>query len=234
MEVLATRAIEQPRIGGDACRNRDRELLRYVGRHGAVSIEHVMAALGVGRTAAYRRVQACAKRGLLERLPLLRAEPTLLVATRDGLRYAGLGLPVAVVSPGSVEHWLRCASVALALGEEHGHERVLTERELRVAERIEGKPIASAKLGELPSGHPRLHRPDLAVLDGERPIAIEVELTPKSPRRLEQILRAWRRASWVAEVRYLCPPGAPWRAVERAIAKTRAEGRVRIEEAPPR
>jgi hypothetical protein len=234
MDALPTRLSEPIRIAGAPRPCRDRELLRYVGRHGAVSIEHVMAALGVGRTAAYRRVAACVERGLLERLPLLRREPSLLVATRDGLRYAGLGLPVAVVSPGSVEHWLRCASVAFVLGARYGHERILTERELRVAERIEGEPIASAKLGELPSGHPRLHRPDLAVLDGERPIAIEVELTPKAPRRLEQLIRAWRRASWVAEVRYLCPPGAPWRAVERAIAKTRAEGRVRIEEAPPR
>ena len=209
---------------------RDRELVRFVGRHGAVAIEHVMAAMGVGRTAAYRRVAACVERGLLERLDLLRAEPSLLRATREGLRYAGLGMSVAVVSPGSVGHWLRCASTALLLGEEFGPERILTERELRLHERIEGRPIASAKVGELPGGAPRLHRPDLAVLTDERPIAVEVELTPKAPHRLEQLIRAWRRASWIAEVRYLCAPGATRRAVERAVEKTRAEGRVRIEE----
>ncbi len=42
-------------------------------------------------------------------------------------------------------------------------------------------PIASAKVGDYPDGSPRLHSPDLAILNGERPIAIEVELTPKSP-----------------------------------------------------
>lgn len=209
---------------------RDRELVRFVGRHGAVSIRHVMAALGVGQTMAYRRVAECIERGLLERLPLVRSEPSLLRATREGLRYAGLSLPVAVVSPGSVEHWLRCASVALDLEAEYGPERILSERELRLAERIESQAVASAKVGELPSGAPRLHRPDLAVLTGERPIAFEVELTPKAPRRLEQLIRAWRRASWVAEVRYLCAPGQTRRAVERAIHKTRAEGRVQIEE----
>jgi len=209
---------------------RDRELLVFLGRHGAASIEHVMRALGVGQTMAYRRVAACVDRGLVDRLALLRDEPTLLRATRQGLRYAGLGLPVAEVSPGGAPHQLRCVSVALALGERHGHERVLTERELRDLERREGKPFASAKVGELPSGHPRLHRPDLVLLGEERPTAIEVELTPKDHRRLEQILRAWRRASWVAEVRYLCAPGETRRAVERAIRKTRAEGRVLIEE----
>ena len=208
---------------------RDRELIRYVGRHGAVSIEHAMAALGVGRTATYRRVAACIERGLLERLELLRFEPALLRATREGLRYAGLALPVAVVSPGSVEHWLRCATVTRLLASEFGEERLLSERELRAAERIEERPLASARLGER-----ALHRPDLALLGEERVVAVEVELTPKAPRRLEQIVRAWRRASWVTEVRYYCAPGATRRAVQRAIAKTHAEEKVRVLEAPPR
>jgi len=190
--------------------------------------------MGVGRTAAYRRVAACIERGLLGRLDLVRDEPSLLRATRIGLRYAGLGLGVAVVSPGSVDHWLRCASTALLLGEEFGPERILSERELRLFERIEGQAIASAKVGELPDGAARLHRPDLAVLTDERPIAIEVELTPKAPQRLEQLIRAWRRASWVAEVRYLCAAGPTRRAVERAVEKTRAQERIQIEEVVPR
>jgi hypothetical protein len=107
---------------------RDRELVRFVGVHGAVAIEHVMAALGVGRTAAYRRVAVCIEGGLLERLGLLREEPSLLRATRAGLRYAGLGFGPAVVSPGSVDHWLRCATTALKLGDEFGAKRVLSAR----------------------------------------------------------------------------------------------------------
>lgn len=206
----------------------DRELVRFVGRHGAVAIEHVMAVLGIGRTMAYRRVAACAERGLLERLDLLRAEPTLLRATRQGLRYAGLGLEVARVSPGSVNHWLACASTALVLAEEVGLNRVVTAREVRLAERIEGKPIASAKTGEHPNGEPQLHRPDLAIVTGDRAIAVEVELTPKAPARLEGLIRAWRRARWVAEVRYYCAPGPTRRAVERATRIARAEERVSI------
>jgi hypothetical protein len=96
-----------------------------------------MATMGVGRTAAYRRVGACVERGLLGRLGLLRGKPSLLRATRAGLRYAGLGLGVAVISPGSVEHWLRCASTSLLLAEEFGADRILTERELRLLERTE-------------------------------------------------------------------------------------------------
>jgi hypothetical protein len=213
---------------------RDRELVRFVGVHGAVAIEHVMAALGVGRTAAYRRVAACIEAGLLERLDLLREEPSLLRATRAGLRYAGLGFGPAVVSPGSVDHWLRCATTALKLGEEFGAERVLSERELRLLERIEGRPIASAQVGELPSGAPGLHRPDLAILTEEQTIAVEVELTPKAPHRLAGLIRSWRRASWVGEVRYYCEPGVTRRAVERAVEKTRAQDHIRVLEVVPR
>lgn len=209
----------------------DLVLVHFVGCHGAVSIAHVMSLLGVGRTAAYRRVAACAAQGLLERLDLIRAAPALIRATRAGLRYAGLGLEVASVSPGSVKHWLHSTSTAIALGERSGHENVISARELALLERIEGRPIASAKLGEHPTGAPALHRPDLVLTIGERPIAIEVELTPKSPERLVRIIRAWRRARWVGEVRYYCAPGTPRRAVERAIREARAEERVRVLEA---
>jgi hypothetical protein len=72
-------------------------------------------------------------------------------------------------------------------------ERDATEdllRELRFAERDASKPIASAIVGELPDGRPMLHRPDLVVRDDGRTMAIEVELTPKAPRRLDRIVRS--------------------------------------------
>lgn len=222
-KLVASAQSERPRT-------RDRELVRYVGRHGVVSIAHVMQAMGVGRTAAYRRVAACVERGFLERFDLLRCEPPVLRATREGLRFAGLGLPVATVSPGGVDHWLRCASTALALEERFGPERVLTERELVFVEAGEGRPIASAEVGELPDGTPRLHRPDLAILPEKGVVAVEVELTPKAPRRLEDLIRAWRRASCVVGVQYLCEPGATRRGVERAVAKVGATQKVAIAE----
>ncbi len=221
----------------DGRRCRDHELIRFVGRHGVVSIAHVMTAMGAGRTATYRRVAACVDAGLLERLELVRSEPGLLRATRDGLRYAGLGLPVAVVSPGAVDHWLRCASTAQMLGEHFGHDRVLTEREIVLAEQIEERPVASAEVGTLPSRAPRMHRADLAVLTEAGTIAVEVELTPKAPNRLQALLRAWRHAvgrGVVAEVHYHCAPGQTRRAVERAVAKTHTEQFIAIGEAVSR
>jgi hypothetical protein len=232
MEAVIESSVAEARGTGPR-RNRDRELLRYVGRHGVVRIGQVMTAMDAGRSVTYDRVAACVAAGLLERLELVRAEPGLLRATREGLRYAGLGLPLAVVSPGAVDHWLRCASTAQLLGNHYGHERVLTERELVLAEQIEERPIASARVGTLPNGAPRMHRADLAVLAEDGTIAIEVELTPKSPRRLQALMRGWRRAvgsGALAEIHYLCAPGQTRRAVERAVAKTRTEGFIAIGE----
>jgi hypothetical protein len=219
-----------------AARDRDQELVRFVGRYGLVAMRHVMAALDVGRTAAYRRVGSCVEAGLLERVDVLRTEAGLLRATREGLRYAGLGLPLAKISPGRVEHLLRCTSTALRLGEHYGHERVRSEREIVLAEQIAGRALASADLGER-RGRTRLHRPDLAVITDEGTIAIEVELHPKAPRRLYALIRAWRWAigsRTVSEVHYHCAPGQTRKAVERAVEKVRAEQFIAIGEAVAR
>jgi hypothetical protein len=216
--------------------SRDRELVEFVGRHGVVTVEQIMAVMGAGRTASYRRVAACMEIGLLERLALLRDEPTVLRATRDGLNYVGLGLPVAAVTPGLVGHDLRCVDVAIRAGRRFGHERILTEREFTWREQTEGKEIASIEIGE---GYgrrlPRKHRADLAVLGERGTIAIEVELTAKSPTRLEGLLRAWRRAQIegvVSDVHYLCAPGTTRRAVERAATKVQAQDSFLIADVP--
>jgi hypothetical protein len=89
-------------------------------------------------------------------------------------------------------------------------------------------------MARLPNRKPRLHRPDLVLLTDEGPIAIEVELTPKAPRRLEAIVGAWARTDRVWEVHYYCEPGQTRRAVKRAVAKVRADDKIAIREALPR
>lgn len=230
-KALKNALMNRPGVGG--ARDRDQELIGYVGRLGVVRISDVMKEMGVGRTVAYDRVAVCVEAGLLERLAILRSEPTLLRATREGLRYAGLGLPLAEVSPGAVTHWLRCVSTAHFLSQRFGAERVLTEREVVYIEQVEERPVASAPIGTLPNGTPRLHRPDLAVLTDSGLLVIEVELTAKSPARLKRIMRAWLHARWISEVHYLSPPGTARRAVKRAIRAAGASEKVGVPERVP-
>ena len=185
---------------------REREIVRWVARLGAVSVGQIGRRFGVGRSVAYELVRRLVAAGLLERTQTLAGDPTLISATTGGIAYAGLGLPPPTIRIGEVDHWLACADVAIELERRHGPESVLTDRELRFQEQLTGKPIASAKLGETRNGYWRLHYPDLAVVEDERTTAYEVELTPKSQRRLETIMRAWRRARHVERCVYLCPP----------------------------
>lgn len=207
----------------------DRAIVDFVGRYGVVTIDHVIEALGLARTTAYRRIAACVEGRLLERFQFLNLEPSLLCATRRGLRYAGLALAPARVSFASVDHRLRSATTAQLLAKEFQPSQILSERQLIHAERLAGKPLFSARLPKS-----RLHRPDLAVQTDDQTIAGEVELSPKNPRRLEAIMRAWKEATWVTEVRYYVQSGTTRRGVERAIAKVDASDRIHIFEAPPR
>jgi len=209
---------------------RDRELVGWVTRMGAVGIEQVQERFGVCRSVAYAIVARLVQAGLIERVATLPGDPTLLCATAQGIAYAGLALAPARVSPGAVDHWLACADVALWAERRWGRDSVMSERELRFAELDSPKPIASAIVGELPGGRPMPHRPDLVVRHDGRTMAIEVELTPKAPRRLEQIVRSWRRARHVDQVLYVAPPGPTQRAVERAVVSTHAQERVHVTE----
>jgi hypothetical protein len=215
--------------------SRDRELVRLVGRHGAMTIEHVMMAMRCGRTASYRRVARCVEGGLIERLAVPGVSSGVLIATRAGLSYAGLGLPVATISPATVTHMLRCTFLAIRIEQLHPNRRVLTEREIILEEAIRGRRFASVVVGRF-RGKPKMHRADLLVeSEGEKGerwlVPFEVELTPKAPARLRTIIAAWRDAVRVdrfALVYYSCEPGHTCRAVERAIASTHAKGAVEI------
>lgn len=207
----------------------DRKLLNYIGRHGVLTVDHVIAALDLPRATAYRHIASCIEARLLERFTLQHSKLPLLRATRRGLRFAGLrDLPSAEVSLASVDHRLRCASTAQLLLEEFPLSTVLSERDIRARERTSDQLIASARLV-----NSRLRLPDLAVLTHAGTIVIEVELSPKGPTRLDPLIEAWKQATHVSEVRYYAKPGTTRRGVERAIQKAHASNRIHIFDAPP-
>lgn len=214
--------------------NRDTDVVNWIGRIGAADPNHVMARFGMGRTVAYRRLAVLEDAGLIERSRLLYGQSGLAVATRAGLRLCGLeDLGAARVSPASVAHWQASTTVAVIFERHHGAGSVGGVREIRAAERATGRPVATAPIGAT------AHLPDLVLWGPQgygQPggIAIEVELTAKAPRRLEQIVRGWRRAvdqGVLTRVVYLGTPEA-LRAVDRAITATHAQQQIRTAEMP--
>jgi DNA-binding XRE family transcriptional regulator len=149
----------------------------------------------------------------------------LVGCKRAGLRAVGRDeLAEPRLSYAAVQHSAVVARVGAEL-EQAGHQ-VLSEREILARERAEGKRIYSA---ERRRGR-GFHRPDL-VLAGERPEAVEVELTDKAARRLDDIVRSWRGAVGMKKfgcVRYLCSERAfPY--VKRSVERTHAGGPIDVQ-----
>lgn len=211
--------------------SRERQIVCWVARLGAVSVEQIGRRFGVGRSVAYELVRRLVELGLVERTQTAIGDPTLISATRDGITYAGFGLRPPTIRIGEVDHWLACADVAISLEDRYGADRLVTERELRFDAQLTGKPVGAGKLGETMNGYWRLHWPDLAVRTAEGLVVYEVELTPKAKRRLQKILRAWRRAREVERCVYLCPPFSPTQKVVcAAIRRVHAEESVSVVE----
>jgi hypothetical protein len=208
---------------------RDAEIVRWLGRIGAASAEHVMARFGMGRSWAYDRLSRLVRDGLLEQKTLLYRQPGLYIATAEGLRWTlQERLGVYRVGPGSFIHAAEVASTAVALYRALPEWGQMSERELRVREAEEERLIASVRVGELPGGRPALHRLDLALIGRDnRVLAIEVELSIKAPRRLQAIARAYARARYLHHVYYLAS-SPPARAVGRAITEVRAGDRITV------
>jgi hypothetical protein len=205
------------------------ELIRWVAGLGAVTAESLAMRLGVGVGSARARLLAAERDGLLTRRRPLADRPALYTVTRSGLRVAAVrGLDPARVSATGALHMVECARCAAALERCYPDRRVLGERELRREEREQGRTLASAELGGEGRGQRPRHRPDLVLWPcdpHELPVAVEVELTSKAPRRLAAICRAWARARCVEGVLYLAPDDVE-QAVLRAIESAQAHERV--------
>ena len=205
-------------------------IVSWTARMGAITAEALARRHDVTVAAARARLLAAERAGLLARQRPLAGQPALYAATRRGLRACGSqGLDPCSVRPSNAGHLIACAWAAAALERSYPGHRVVGERELRRDERASGAALASAPLARRPDGASRLDRPELALWPcsprPSLPVAVEVELTVKSPRRLLEICKAWARARSVAGVLYLIAPEVK-RPLMRAIADASAGARI--------
>jgi hypothetical protein len=205
-------------------------LVEWVARIGVVTAEALAIREGCTVASARARLSGARRAGLLARERPLTDQPAVFTATRAGLRASSLvGVAPARVSAASARHAIVCAAVAAALERRYPDHRLVGERELRRQESLPGVPVASASLGFGARGDRLLHRPDLVLLspvaEGAAPVAVEVELTVKAPRRLLAICRAWARARHLAGVLYVVTPEVRG-PLERAITEARASAAI--------
>ena len=204
-------------------------IVEWAARLGAITAGALAQRARITVVSARAMLAGAERAGLLRRASPLRGSEALYTATRAGLRAVGLGaLGPCRVSASNAAHLTAVAAVAAALERAYPDHVVAGERELRRDEAELELLIASARLRACGRRGRSWHRPDLVLWPPERealPTVIEVELTVKAPRRLEEICRAWARARCVAGVVYAAPAPVE-RALERAIARADADERI--------
>lgn len=199
---------------------RDLRLLAFVSVHRFVLSAHVRAFLGVHPTVAYRRLAGLVGAGLLCHERIFHAQPGCYRITNGGLAAIGSELPRPTVDLRTYHHDATVAQLWVA--ELHGHmcplRRLLTERQMRCADQHHNRDGDAQLLG-VPlavhdsSGRQRRHYPDLLLTTNkEQGVAVELELTLKSRRRLEQILIGYASDPGIDQVLYLTD--------SRAVART--------------
>src|SRR3954452_15025657 len=158
---------------------RSLEALAWLARVEVAGLEPLGLAMGFGRRATYSHVERLIGTGLAVRG--YDAGGSVVAITAAGRRLIGAdrGDVRTGATHGSGLRHARAVSWVAALLTLRERAWV-SERELRGRGEWEIPVIWSAQRGR--------HRPDLGVLMGERRVAVEVELSWKSPRRLQAIL----------------------------------------------
>lgn len=202
--------------------DRDLAMVRWIGRLRFAEAPHVARRFGMDARNAYRRLRGLVALGLLDHRRVFHNEPGAYWATRLGIHATGLCLPPAGIDIRTYAHDRLAAAVAIDLEREFGVGVVLTERELRSADAAAEQPRYAVRRGVESLSRRGLHFPDLAVDGhGDRPLAVEVELTAKGRGRLDSIVAAYVRARHIEAVRYYAAPAAR-AGLERAIARAGA------------
>ena len=221
---------------------RDRLLLEFIAEHRLVLSNHVQALLGVSAKTASRRLRALEQAGLVQREALFYRYPAHYRIERRGLELIGsrLGVP----KPGlNVAHdvgvaWLWLAAQRGAFGPlaEVVSERTMRSRDgteahaTRVTGRSEHEPFGVRLSGHGPKGGPRLHYPDLLLVDRQgRRIAVELELSSKGRSRRHQIIGGYAFDRRVDAVLYLVSDQRVAREVQEAARRFGSERTVIVQ-----
>ncbi len=171
----------------ETLRARDLEALAWVGEQYAARVDQLEMLLGCGPRTVQRVVARLRENGLITTRRLLVGEPAWVIPTSTGLRATGVGFGVWQPRLGLVGHVAAVNDVRLHVQARSPESEWIPERHL-ARERQAGE-----------------HLPDAVVLiDGQR-VAIEVELTVKSQRRITAILD--ELAGRFDAVLYFCAPG---------------------------
>lgn len=186
---------------------RDRAILGWINGFGFASAEQIRDFMQVGSTAAYVRVKKLVEGGYLARQWIMHGQSRVHRVTKKGAVAIGDELaPLREVHLATYRHDAMMVDLGLRLERETGG-RFLTERRIRHSEGL----IGAGMRGHVPDGY-------LYIEEG-KPIAIELELSLKSRRRIEYIVDRYAGNLDVEQVWYFTDRNDVARAVAKAAEK---------------
>ena len=172
----------------------DRAALRDLTRFGVLGASHLGAWHFGSQAGATSRLAALERARLVRSIRPHYGGRVAYLATPAGARAGEAGLGSTRFVPALATHHLAVADLAVILLRDYPGATWTTERELR---RLAGRATPQ---GEFP-GHP----PDGALLLHGRRLAMEVELTAKSPGSYRRIMRWYAAALEFDAVVWFCP-----------------------------
>jgi len=213
---------------------RDLELLRFVGAHRFVLAEHVHHLIDADRSVTYRLLSRLTDAGLVRYERIFHAQPGVFMITSGGLAVTGSTLSTPQIDLRLYRHEQHVPALWLAATNGRLGQAVttLTERELRHQDQLATNydPVGIKLSGFDRAGRPRLHHPDVAVIHpGGSLTALELELTMKSKKRLDEIVLGYLFDSRLRLALYITDQHPVRDALLRMAEQYGASGRVIVE-----
>ncbi len=214
---------------------RDLDLLAFIAEHRVVLAGHAQALMGTSAKAAYTRLHALSRAGLLSFEQVFHRQPGCYRITTKGLRAVGSSYASTRIDLHAYRHDVGVAWLYLAA--RHGTfgplRDVLSERALRSHDERPGRnapPLAVRLGGRGAGGRERLHYPDLLLITPEgRRVAIELELTSKGRARREKILSGYAVDARIDAVVYLVERAAVGERIRASARRIGVSSRVHVQ-----
>jgi hypothetical protein len=182
---------------------RDERILQWLGRVRFATNEQISVRFDMHSKKSYARLALLVHLGFVRHARVLYNWPGVYSATAAGLRFANL--PVLAPASVSAQQFVHDHTVVSEMvNREVGEAQVITEREMRHAQRI-SSDLYAIRLPPTQYAPASSHLPDLVVfVDGEWH-AVEIELTTKTGARVAAILTGYLASQRYARVEYVVP-----------------------------
>jgi hypothetical protein len=219
---------------GSQITERDRELLGLLAEQRVMVVPQVAAGLGVSDRTAAARLQHLQRQRLIAYEAIFRGQPAATWITRRGLDAIESHLPQPRIDLKGYRHdigvgwmWLAARGGAFGAVATLTSEREMRSHDLRSDRSVEPFGVA---LGGIDSyGRMTRHYPDvmLGTTEGTR-VALELELTAKSGRRLDAIMRGYAGDGRIDRTFYLVPTESLERLISGAVTRAGISDLVRV------